>query len=195
MSQTSYLGIPLTSAADTEMHFSDWRQRIDGETDSDMMKIDAAINNLNDEVQSKQEKIVGVSGQIVGFDADGNAVAQEAPATGVTSFNGRSGVVSPVDGDYTAEMVGARPNTWVPTAADVGARSDTWMPTASDVGARSSDWMPNASDVGALPIDGGILTGALTLNGEPTEDLHAATKAFVLSAIEDAIGTALGASY
>lgn len=40
---------------------------------------------------------------------------------GVSSFNGRSGAVAPKAGDYTAEMVGARPSNWMPTAADVGA--------------------------------------------------------------------------
>jgi hypothetical protein len=50
----------------------------------------------------------------------------------------------------TAAEVKARPETWTPTAAEVGARPDTWMPTASQVGARPSDWMPTASDVGAV---------------------------------------------
>ena len=40
---------------------------------------------------------------------------------GVTSFNGRDGDVTPQEGDYTAAMVGARPSTWTPSAADVGA--------------------------------------------------------------------------
>lgn len=40
---------------------------------------------------------------------------------GVASFNGRSGTVVPLTGDYTAIMVGARADTWMPTAADVGA--------------------------------------------------------------------------
>lgn len=40
---------------------------------------------------------------------------------GVASFNGRSGAVTPQKGDYTAAMVGARPDTWTPTAADIGA--------------------------------------------------------------------------
>ena len=40
---------------------------------------------------------------------------------GVASFNGRTGAVTPQSGDYTAAMVGARPDTWTPTAADVGA--------------------------------------------------------------------------
>lgn len=54
---------------------------------------------------------------------------------GVSSFNGRSGAVTPTSGDYTATMVGARPSDWMPSAEDVGARPDTWTPTAADVGA------------------------------------------------------------
>lgn len=54
---------------------------------------------------------------------------------GVTSFNGRSGAVTPASGDYTATMVGAKASDWMPTAADVGARPNTWTPTAADVGA------------------------------------------------------------
>nr|WP_325301893.1 hypothetical protein [uncultured Dysosmobacter sp.] len=48
-------------------------------------------------------------------------VAEKAAGGGVTSFNGRAGVVTPQKGDYTAEMVGARPDTWTPGAADVNA--------------------------------------------------------------------------
>lgn len=42
-------------------------------------------------------------------------------AAGVASFNGRAGAVTPSAGDYTAAMVGARPDDWMPTAAEVGA--------------------------------------------------------------------------
>ena len=42
---------------------------------------------------------------------------------------------TPKKGDYTADMVGARPDDWMPTAAEVGARSNNWMPTAEEVGA------------------------------------------------------------
>lgn len=50
-----------------------------------------------------------------------------------------------------ASDVGARSNTWMPTALEVGARPNTWTPTALEVGARASDWMPSASYVGAIP--------------------------------------------
>lgn len=62
----------------------------------------------------------GSPGQILTKTAEGEAW-QDAPDTGVKTFNGRSDDVMPQSGDYTAEMVGARPSTWVPTAAEVGA--------------------------------------------------------------------------
>lgn len=73
MSQTPNLGIPLTSAADTDMHFSDWRQRIDGETDSDMMKIDQAIgthtsSNANSEDGAHGIRASGNKIQVLGDD-------------------------------------------------------------------------------------------------------------------------------
>lgn len=61
--------------------------------------------------------------------------AQMAPEGGlgvasVTSFNGRTGAVVPGNNDYTAAMVGARPDTWTPTAYDVGAATMTQVNAA-----------------------------------------------------------------
>ena len=70
----------------------------------------------------------GTGGQILTKTTDGVAW-ENPPDTGVTTFNGRTGAVTPQAGDYTAEMVGARADTWTPSATDVGA-----VP-ASDVGA------------------------------------------------------------
>ena len=50
--------------------------------------------------------------------------ASQAAGGGVTSFNGRSGLVIPQTGDYTAAMVGARPDTWMPSAEAVGAQPE-----------------------------------------------------------------------
>ena len=50
--------------------------------------------------------------------------ASQAAGGGVTSFNGRSGLVIPQTGDYTAAMVGARPDTWTPDAAEIGAQPE-----------------------------------------------------------------------
>jgi hypothetical protein len=51
-------------------------------------------------------------------------------AAGVSSFNGRTGAVAPGDNDYTAAMVGARADDWMPTAADVGAATMTQVNAA-----------------------------------------------------------------
>ena len=87
-------------------------------------EIDAAIGAVKNKETTwdgKQDKLTGVQGQVVGFDDEGDAVAMPAPATGVTTFNGRTGAVTPQEGDYTAAMVGARGEDWTPTADDVGA--------------------------------------------------------------------------
>lgn len=62
---------------------------------------------------------------------------QGGGASGVSSFNGRTGAVVPQDGDYTAEQVGA------------------------------------------VSLSGGTMTGNLILNGDPTNNLQAATKQYV----------------
>ena len=69
---------------------------------------------------------------------------QMANAGAVKSVNGKTG-----DVELKAEEVGARPDTWMPSAADVGARPNTWTPTAEEVGARPNTWTPGYSEVGA----------------------------------------------
>ena len=107
----------------------------------------------------------GTDGQILTKTTDGVAW-EDAPEAGVTSFKGRTGAVTPQDGDYTAGMVGARPDTWTPSAADVGAvptsrtvngqeLSQDINLTADNVGARPDTWTPSAADVGALPTQTG----------------------------------------
>ena len=75
------------------------------------------FNQLLDEINNKQPV--------------GNyALKEEIPDVPVQSVNGKTGKVS-----LSAEDVGARPNTWMPTAEQVGARSASWTPTATEVGA------------------------------------------------------------
>ena len=81
-----------------------YRSRHEGQVIDDAISVVIAKATVWDE---KQDKLSGSKGQLLGFDENGTPVAQEAPDTGVVSFNGRSGDVSPVVGDYTAEMVGA----------------------------------------------------------------------------------------
>lgn len=113
-----------------------------------MQQVNDAQRAVNQLGTDKQDKLTGTQGQIVGFDESGKAVAQDAPASGVTSFNGRAGAVVPQDGDYTASQVGA-----VPTSRTVNGK-----PLGSDV-------TLTATDVGALPTTGGTLTGDLRIKG------------------------------
>lgn len=113
-----------------------------------MQQVNDAQRAVNQLGSDKQDKLTGTQGQIVGFDESGKAVAQDAPASGVTSFKGRAGAVVPQDGDYTASQVGA-----VPTSRTVNGK-----PLSSDV-------TLTATDVGALPTTGGTLTGDLRIKG------------------------------
>lgn len=72
-----------------------------------------------DAAAAKQDALLGQPGQVVGFGADGKPEAQDPPDTGVTSFKGRTGAVTPQAGDYTAQQVGALPITGGTLTGDV----------------------------------------------------------------------------
>lgn len=76
---------------------------------------------------------------------DGKTLVNELQFSGsqVSSVNGKSGIV-----ELSAQEVGARPDTWTPTASQVGA-----VPTSRKVNnkALSSNISLSASDVGAAP--------------------------------------------
>lgn len=111
------------------------------------------------------EVLGGTAGQVLTKTADGAAWA-DAPDTGVTSFDGRTGAVTPQAGDYTADMVGA-----VPTTRTVNGKplSGNVSLAASDVGAD-----PTGSSASALTdakayadsLVGNINTLLDTINGE-----------------------------
>lgn len=57
----------------------------------------------------KQDKLTGSQGQVVGFDAEGNAVAQEAPQTGLTQEQADQRYVKQQNGSLTGSL-GLNPN-------------------------------------------------------------------------------------
>ena len=93
---------------------------------------------------------------------------QDAPDTGVTKFNGRTGEVEPQEGDYTASMVGARPDTWTPSASDVGAIPASEKGAASGVAELDSTGKVPASqlpEMDYIPTDEkGAASGVATLD-------------------------------
>lgn len=113
---TERLKLYLTPAS-TDKTFLAWRTEMSGETDSNMVKLDEVIAVLQDAMAGKQEELT--------FD-DTPAADSRNPVTsagiksyvdaavagkdiGVSTFNGRTGAVTPAAGDYTCEMVGADP--------------------------------------------------------------------------------------
>lgn len=107
-----------------------------------------------------------------GYAADakavGDALNTKAPISHTEDKGNPHGV--------TAEQVGARPDTWMPSASEIGARPDTWTPTAEEVGARPNTWTPSAQEVGARPN-----------TWMPTaEDVGAATPTEVSNAVKKA---------
>ena len=85
----------------------------------------------------------GTPGQVLTQGASGPEWT-DASDTGVTTFNGRTGAVTPQSGDYTAEMVGARPSTWTPTAQEVGAAKPGNVFTVTLL---ASGWSSNSQTV------------------------------------------------
>lgn len=143
-------------------------------------EIDAAVGAVRQKESTwdgKQDKLTGLQGQVVGFDDDGDAIAIPAPATGVTTFNERTGAVVPKAGDYTAEMVGARGSDWTPTADEVGA-----VPVSRTINGKAlnADITLGAGDVGAVPttttVNGKALSGNISLTADDVGAIPASQK-------------------
>ena len=107
----------------------------------------------------------GTAGQLLGFTADNVVGAVNAPATGVTTFNGRTGAVSPQNGDYNAAMVGALP-TQTGTAGQVlGFTANNTVgakdPTSLYTGAQGKVLgFTSANTVGAMDAPAPTYTGS-----------------------------------
>ena len=123
------------------------------------------------------DETLSISGQAADAKKTGEAIAAARKAS-EDSVNDHASNKNNPHG-VTAIQVGARPNTWMPTADDVGARPDTWMPTASQVGARPSNWTPTAKEVGAVT----------------EEEVSAMIQAQVPTMINDALGVIENATY
>lgn len=129
--------------------FGEWFETIEDKLSGDVAgKLTVDVERLERE---KQDKISGAQGQIVGFDENGEPAAQAPPDTGVTSFKGRKGAVTPQVGDYTAAQVGA-----VPVARTVNGK------------ALSANVSLTAADVGALAATGGTVDGSINVTGNLT---------------------------
>lgn len=106
-------------------------------------------------------------------------VAQGAAGGGVTTFNGRSGAVVPAEGDYTAEMVGARPESWTPSAKDTGAVPITEKGAPNGVATLGQDGTLPPSELPPMDYDpagsAAAVQKALTAHTGNKDNPHAVT--------------------
>lgn len=228
-------------------------------------QVDAAVGAVQGKETTwdgKQDKLTGQSGQVVGFDAEGNAIAQTPPETGDVKADGSvpmtgdlnmgghkitnlgaptnandavrqadlkvvsdevDGIISGTTGITLApatttkiggvivgdgidvEADGTISTNPVPSGGTTGqvltktSTGEEWSDAPSGlpeggtegqilektssgaawVDAPESGLTQEQADGRYLQLSGGTLTGALTLNGEPTEDLQAAPKQYV----------------
>lgn len=107
----------------------------------------------------------GTDGQILTKTAEGVAW-EDAPEGGVTSFNSRTGAITPQTGDYTAEMVGAVSEEDVGVANGVAELDSTGKVPASQL--PSMDYIPTSekgANSGVATLDA---SGKLTAAQKPT---------------------------
>lgn len=117
--------ITLTDGSTTEFYVYNGK---DGEGAGDMTKnvYDPQGKNtdvfkyVDDALKGKQDTLTGTQGQVVGFDADGNPVAQDAPKPKATpviltaagwSNNTQTAAVAGVSADETAQLIQPVPST------------------------------------------------------------------------------------
>lgn len=107
----------------------------------------------------------GTDGQILTKTAEGVAW-EDAPEGGVTSFNSRTGAITPQTGDYTAEMVGAVSEEDVGVANGVAELDSTGKVPASQL--PSMGYIPTSekgANSGVATLDA---SGKLTNTQKPT---------------------------
>ena len=155
-----------------------------------------AVRKKESTWDSKQDALSGTEDQLVGFNQAGKAVP----------------VVKPT---YTASDVGAMPTVSGGTAGQVLTKTENgqeWDDVPSDLPAGGTDgqiltktadgteWADNpgmtqaAADARYLQLSGGTMTGALTLNGNPSADNQAANKAYVDSKAPKSVSVTLTTS-
>lgn len=146
-----------------------------------------AVKNKEKTWDSKQDKLNGTEDQLVGFNSAGDAVAVAAPDPLPTG--GTDGQVLTKTTDGAA---------WENVPSELPAGGTTGQVLTK--GESGPEWADNpgmtqaAADARYLQLSGGTMTGALTLNGNPSADNQAANKAYVDSKAPKYVSVTLSAS-
>lgn len=139
---------------------------------SNIGSLQTNLNTANNDIDSLENRMATAEQNISNLSA--------ASGSGVTSFNGRTGSVTPQNGDYTAAQVGAVPTTGGTFSGAVTFGGGLKLTSASPQDTN----MPYFLGINAF-ASGGIVRW-VAANGVP-EAIGAATKAYVDAAVEPAI--------
>lgn len=172
-----------------------------------------AVKNKEKTWDSKQDKLNGTEDQLVGFNSAGDAVAVAAPDPLPTGGTDGQVLTKTTDGaaweNVPSELpAGGTTGQVLTKTADGSEWSDapSGLPdggTEGQVltkGESGPEWADNpgmtqaAADARYLRLSGGTMTGALTLNGNPSADNQAANKAYVDSKAPKYVSVTLSAS-
>lgn len=131
-----------------------------GDFNSAMLKIDTVMADNEATAEAANSAATGAQTQVVGLSSQLSAI-QGQVNTAVDTANAADGKAT------TAQSVANQANTTAGEAKTLANTAKTTADTATETA--------NA----AIPKSGGTMTGPLILNGAPTEDNQAATKAYV----------------
>ena len=165
------------------------------------MSIQSEIDRINSNVQAALNAVADT-----GVSVPENANSNDLPAAVLALANEKQDKLT-FDATPTANSTNPVTSGGVKTELDkkasatslgahTGNTDNPHQVTAAQVGARPNTWTPTASEVGAVPIsrtvNGKALSANITLSAS---DVGAATMTEVNSAIQTAIGNAIGGSY
>lgn len=162
---------------------------------SEIMRIASARDEIAAAIEAKGVPAAGTP--LAGLAAKAAAIVQSMVKTVCGKAPDSGGNIA-----LSAKDVGARPDTWTPTAAQVGAAPTTRKIngkalsadvtlTAADVGARASTWTPTAAQVGAVAKSAvtAIYGVAIAFDHGKATYKHSAVKATSVCIVQRRAGT------
>lgn len=146
---------------------------------------------INTSLESKQNKLTGTAGQVVGFDSSGNAIAQAAPATGLTQAEADARYLKLSGGRITGTTVFEEQTTFKDVAYFYNGSPNDDGFYIHAIGISQN------GDCYIAEILGGFSDEPVRLSSiaNPIYNLEAANKKYVDDAISTAITGAINASY
>jgi hypothetical protein len=157
----------LTAGTGITKSYNDGANSITLAIDSTVATLSDSQTLLNKTINLANNTIIGTLDQFNSAMSDGNFASTSELAYAVEYHSNALSGVHGVGGN----VVGTS-DTQVLTNKTINLANNSVSGTLADFNAA-------ISDDNILPVSGGTMTGALTLSGAPTQDLHAATKGYV----------------